>query len=51
MLGPFDSPENMEDFSGWIEEMEGRMKEELASLRGKGDDKTEELLTLFDGVA
>ena len=51
VLGPFDSPENMEDFSGWIEEMEGRMKEELASLRGKGDGKTEELLTLFDGVA
>jgi len=49
-LGPFDSPDNFEDHSGWIEEMEGRMKKELASLRGQCDSETEELLTLFDGV-
>ena len=51
VLGPFDSPDDPEEFSGWLEEMEGRMTEGLASLRGDGDSDTEELLTLFDGVA
>ncbi len=51
VLGPFDSPDNPEDFSGWLEEMEGSMKEGLASLREQDDSKTEESLTLFDGVA
>ncbi len=47
ILGPFDTPENMEDVDGWIEEMEGRMKEGLASLRGEEDYEPEVPLTLF----
>ncbi len=33
ILGPFESPENNEDFSGWIQEMEDQTREGLASLR------------------
>jgi hypothetical protein len=32
-LGPFDSPEDTVDMSGWIQEMEDQMREGLASLR------------------
>lgn len=33
VLGPFDSPEDTVDMSGWIQEMEDQMREGLASLR------------------
>ncbi len=33
LLGPFDSPENLELLPGWIQEMESYMREGLASLR------------------
>jgi hypothetical protein len=33
ILGPFESPENNEDFSGWIQEMEDQTRAGLASLR------------------
>ena len=50
VLGPFDSPDDPEEFSGWLEEMEGRMTEGLVSLRGESNSEVEEPLTLFDGV-
>ena len=32
--GPFDTPSDPKDFSAWIKEMEGRMRGDLANLRG-----------------
>ena len=32
--GPFDTPSDPKDFSAWLEEMEGRMRKNLAELRG-----------------
>jgi len=47
VLGPFDSPESMEDVSRWIQEMEDHMTKGLASLRQEDDSDMEEPLTLF----
>ena len=33
LSGPFDTPSDPKDFSAWIEEMEGRMRKNLAELR------------------
>ena len=32
--GPFDTPSDPKNFSAWLEEMEGRMRKNLAELRG-----------------
>jgi 1-acyl-sn-glycerol-3-phosphate acyltransferase len=39
--GPFDTPSDPKDFSVWLEEMEGRMRKNLAELRGEAAGLTE----------
>lgn len=39
--GPFDTPSDPKDFPVWLEEMEGRMRKNLAELRGEAAGLTE----------